>query len=199
MTDSLAWYVARSSGLVAWALLASGVFLGLALSTRVMGTRPRPKWLLDLHRFVGGLALVFVAVHVAGLMMDHYVHFGIQEVLLPLASSYRPLPVAAGIVGLYLLVAIELTSLAMHRIPKRWWRTVHSTSFVLFVLTSVHVVSGGTDASKTPVKVLALVLSAGFVFLVTYRWLAPRRAVPQSSRGANMPTMDVPAEIERVA
>ena len=176
MTDSLPWFVARSSGLVAWGLLTLGVFLGLALSTRVAGSRPRPKWLLDLHRFTGGLALVFVGVHVGALMLDHYVHFGIEQVLVPLASSYRPLPVALGVVGLYLLVAIEVTSLAMRRIPRRWWRAVHSTSFALFVITSVHAISAGTDGTKMAVKVVALAMATEFVFLMTYRGLAPRRA-----------------------
>ena len=39
---SLWWYIARSSGLVAWALLALSVLWGLALSTRALGARPRP-------------------------------------------------------------------------------------------------------------------------------------------------------------
>lgn len=59
MSSQVFWFAARASGIVAWALAASSVVWGLALSSRVLGRRPRPAWLFDLHRFLGGLALVF--------------------------------------------------------------------------------------------------------------------------------------------
>jgi membrane protease YdiL (CAAX protease family) len=72
MNDQLWWYVARASGTVSWALLALSVVWGLTLSTRWLGRRARPNWLLDLHRFLGGAGVVFVAVHVAALVADSY-------------------------------------------------------------------------------------------------------------------------------
>ena len=65
MSGMLPWYVARSSGLIAWALLAASVLWGLAISTRVLRGTPRPSWLLDLHRYLGGIATVFVGVHIS--------------------------------------------------------------------------------------------------------------------------------------
>ena len=109
MTSQLWWYLARSGGLVAWALLSASVLWGLALSTRILGPRPRPNWILDLHRFLGGLAVVFTGLHVVGLVLDSYVDFGLTELLVPMASSYRPGPVAWGVAALYLLVAVEIT------------------------------------------------------------------------------------------
>ena len=47
-----------------WALLAAATLWGLALSTKVLGKRPRPNWLLDMHRWLGGTALAFTGVHV---------------------------------------------------------------------------------------------------------------------------------------
>ena len=67
--------------------------------------------MLDVHRFLGGLAAVFVGVHVIGLLLDSFVAFGPTDVLVPLASSWHPVAVAWGIVAMYLLVAVELTSL----------------------------------------------------------------------------------------
>ena len=40
MRGHLTWYMARSAGLVAWALLAASMLWGLALSSRVLGRRP---------------------------------------------------------------------------------------------------------------------------------------------------------------
>ncbi|HEY0396749.1 MAG TPA: ferredoxin-NADPH reductase, partial [Acidimicrobiia bacterium] len=59
MSGQFPWYVARSAGLVAWALLAASVLWGLALSTKILSPKVRPNWILDLHRWLGGLALVF--------------------------------------------------------------------------------------------------------------------------------------------
>jgi len=142
------WYVARSSGIVAWALLTTSVTLGLWLSLRLTRKRPRPAWTLDLHRFVGGLAVVFTGVHLAGLVLDSYVHFGVRELLIPGASSWRPVPVTLGVVGVYFLLAIEVTSLLMRWLPRKVWRGVHFTSYALFLFATVHMFAAGTDASS---------------------------------------------------
>ena len=63
-------------------------------STRIFGRKPGPKWFTDLHRFLGGIAVVFTAIHVGALVADNYVYFGLREVLLPMASSWKPVPVA---------------------------------------------------------------------------------------------------------
>ena len=173
VTDSLPWFVARASGVMAWLLLCGEVFLGMATSTRFFGRGVRPKWLLDLHRFAGGLSVAFVAVHVGGLVADRYVSFGWREILVPLASRYRPLPVAAGIVALYLLVAVQASSMAMRWLPRRAWRAVHSTSFGLFVITAAHVFTAGTDAVNRMLRVTGLVMGAVFVLLVVYRSVRP--------------------------
>ncbi|MDH4119332.1 MAG: hypothetical protein OEW30_18270, partial [Acidimicrobiia bacterium] len=76
ITEKVWWYVARSSGLVAWLLLAAAVVWGLLLSTRILQERRKPAWLLDLHRWLGGLSVVFTGAHLAGLVLDSYVEFG---------------------------------------------------------------------------------------------------------------------------
>jgi len=147
-TTALPWYVARAAGLIGWALLTASVVWGLAISTKAkaFGRRPRPAWTLDLHRFFGGLALIFTAVHVGAILVDTYVNFDLLSVLVPFASSWRPTAVAWGVVALYLLLAVELTSLARSRIPRRWWRAVHFASFPLFAMATVHALTAGTDA-----------------------------------------------------
>ena len=155
MSHQLAWYVARASGLVAWTLLAASTVWGLALSTRVMQGRPRPAWLLDLHRYLGGLGATFVAVHVAGIVADTYVHFGLASILVPFASRWKPGPVAWGVVGLYLLIAVQVTSLLRNRLPKRLWRGVHYASFPLFATATIHALTAGTDAKSWAFQWLA--------------------------------------------
>jgi hypothetical protein len=81
------WFVSRSSGIVAWALAAFSVLWGMALSTRALGRQPRAPWLLDLHRFLGALTIVFVAVHMLGLFLDQYAHFSVADLLVPFATT----------------------------------------------------------------------------------------------------------------
>ena len=99
MTSQLTWYAARAAGIVAWALAAGSVVWGLALSTRATGRKPRPAWLFDLHRFLGGLALVFTAIHVVAIVADTYVHFSLINVLVPFTGTWHPAAVAWGIVA----------------------------------------------------------------------------------------------------
>jgi len=168
MNEHLWWYVARASGLVAWVLVAAAILWGLSLSGRIT-RRPRPAWVLDLHRFLGLLAVVFTAVHLVGLVADSYAHFGPAELFVPLASSWRPGPVTWGIVAFYLLVAIEVTSLLMRRLPRRFWRGVHLTSYALYVVATVHLFTAGTDAGNPIVQWTALVLSVVIVNLTVVR------------------------------
>ena len=112
MASQLWWYSARAGGIVAWALLTASVVWGLVLSAKLRPPRVRPAWTLDLHRYLGGLATIFVGVHVGSIILDSYTHFGLSDVLVPFASQWHPLAVAWGVVAMYVLLAVEITSLA---------------------------------------------------------------------------------------
>ena len=81
------WYVTRASSVIAWVLLTGSVVLGILLSTRVMRKIDNPAWLQDLHRYVSGLALIFVGLHMVSLMLDDFVHFSLAELLIPGAGE----------------------------------------------------------------------------------------------------------------
>jgi DMSO/TMAO reductase YedYZ heme-binding membrane subunit len=185
LNGQLWWYVARAGGIVGWALLGASVLAGLSISTKALRGRVRPNWLLDLHRFLGGLALVFVVVHVTGVVADSYVHFGLLDVLVPFASSWRPAAVAWGVVGVYLLIAVELTSLLRRRLPARVWRATHFLSFPAFVLTTVHALVAGSDAGN-PLLRWTLVAVATAVTALTLR------RVQQVERGGQRITRPTP-------
>ena len=179
MKSQLWWYVARSGGIIAWLLLALSVVVGLVLSTRILGRTPPPAWLTDVHRFLGGLALVFTGVHLVGLVADSYTHFGLTSLLVPFASSWKPVATAWGVVALYLLLAVELTSLAMRHIPRRLWRGVHFSSFALFVVACVHGATAGTDATNVAYRWSAVVVIVLTTILTVVRIAIGRRHVPR--------------------
>jgi DMSO/TMAO reductase YedYZ heme-binding membrane subunit len=182
VTGSVWWYSARAGGIVAWVLLSASVIWGLSMSTKLRPPRVRPAWMLDLHRFLGGLAVIFTVVHVASIMLDSYVHFGLAEVLVPLASSWRPLAVALGVVGAYLLVAVELTSLARRHLSNRLWRRVHVLSLPLFGLASLHFLAAGSDAGSF--MTLVVLGTGSIVAILTARRIVQSRtpSVSQAPR-----------------
>jgi DMSO/TMAO reductase YedYZ heme-binding membrane subunit len=153
------WYTVRASGLIAWALLLGAVAWGLVLSIRPI-RRPRPAWALDLHRFLGGIAFAFIGVHLVGLLFDTFVGFSLVDLFVPMASHWRPGAVAYGVVGFYLVAAVEVTSLLMRRLPRRVWHSIHLLSLVALVLVTVHAFTAGADASSAAVVGLAVMSSA---------------------------------------
>jgi len=188
MGGTFPWYVARAAGLVAWALLAAAVVWGLLISSRLVRDRLRSSWLLDLHRGLGGLALVFTGVHVLAILADTYVDFGLTSALVPLASHWHPVAVAWGVVSFYLLVAVEVTSLLRRHLSHRLWQRAHFLSFPLFVASGLHGLTAGTDARTPMAVILAALTAAGVVALAGVRaqdtgGLPPlRRPLPAPAR-----------------
>lgn len=177
VTQKLAWYVSRSSGLITWALVAASIIWGITLSSRLLRRRGIPAWLLDLHRYLAALAVVFTFIHMAGLVADNYVYFGWKELLIPMASAWKPGPTAWGVVGFYIVLAIETTSLLMRRMPRKYWHAVHLLAYPLFVMGTIHGFQAGADKGNRLVQwsallVIELVLGLSLFRALTYK---PRR------------------------
>jgi sulfoxide reductase heme-binding subunit YedZ len=168
------WYTARAGGIVAWALLSLAVIGGIQLSTRLV-RRPAPSWVLDVHRFAAGLAVVFTGIHLVGLGLDSFIGFGPTELFIPFASTFKPGAVALGIVAMYVLLAVEITSLAMKRMSRRVWHAIHLSSYALFALATVHGLTAGTDRSTVLFQWACLLTAALILFMTLVRVLAPSR------------------------
>ena len=174
MNPQLWWQVARAGGLVAYGLLAASTIWGLAVSTRLLGRWPAPGWTLDLHRYLGGLALAFTGIHAAALLLDTYIHFDLLDLLVPFAAGWRPGAVAWGVVALYLLAAVEVTSLARRRLPHRLWRRVLLAAFPLLVAATAHLLTAGSDRANPAVVAMLTAAVGASTFLLLFRLLQPR-------------------------
>ncbi len=187
MNPQFWWYLARSSGIVAWALLTASMIWGLLFATRLLKGGPTPKWLLDLHRHLGGLALAFTGLHLVALVADSYIEFSVADLFIPFASDWKPAPVALGVIGFYLLAAVEGTSLAMKRLPRKTWRNIHLISYPLFWIATLHGITAGTDATHPAYWAANTLAAAVVVFLTVYRLLAERTSrgtIPRPSASA---------------
>ncbi len=192
VTEKLAWYVARSSGLIAWAIVTASILWGITLSSRLVRKRGIPAWLLDLHRYLGTLSIVFTAVHLVALVADNWVYFGWKELFIPMATEWRPGATAWGIAAFYLMLAIQITSWMMRRLPRRLWHAIHLTSFPLFIAATIHGFQSGADRSNRLVQWLAFVGITLVITLVIFRVLTfkprkRRRTRPGASTSVTSP------------
>ena len=181
MNERIVWYLARGSGITAWALLALAVLLGLALSGRPFGKRVPPPWLLEVHRHLGGVAVLFTVTHVAALMADETVAFGWLDVLVPFASTWRPSAVAWGVIAFWLLAVVEGTALARKHLPKLWKR-LHWLSLPLYGVATAHLLTAGTDARNRLLLAAVQLSLMGVAVLTAARVLPILTRKPGSAR-----------------
>lgn len=169
------WYITRASALIAWVLMTMSVLWGILLSTRVMRRVDNPAWLQDLHRYLGGLTLFMVALHMVSLMLDGWLKFSLAETLVPFATDFKPLAVALGIISFYILLAVQGTSLFMNRLPRKFWKGLHYSSYAALLLVALHAGWSGTDVSSWWYRVLAIVLISVATIAVLVRIITGTR------------------------
>ncbi|MEQ1704032.1 MAG: ferric reductase-like transmembrane domain-containing protein [Ilumatobacteraceae bacterium] len=165
------WHLARSSGWVAWLLLGCTVVWGALAAGRMVAGRTMPRWLLELHRHLSWLTVVLLAVHLGALLADDYVEFGVADVLLPGAAAWRTAAVAWGVVALWLLLIVQVSSLRQLRLTRRWWRRLHLLSYPAWCLGGWHGVQAGTDAGTTLVRLLVAATVSAVSFVVIGRMM----------------------------
>lgn len=187
MSGQFFWFATRSAGLLTLGTALGSVILGLLLASRVLGRKPGYPWLLDLHRFLSALSVVFLGLHMFTLWADDYVDFGPRELLIPGQSSTQTTATSWGIVAAWLLVAVQATSLLKRFMPQRIWRGVHLGAYVVAGTGSVHAWQAGSDVTN-PI-VLAIGASMWLLVLLLtvmrVRELVTRRS--SSGRGRTDP------------
>ena len=186
MNPQLWWYIARAAGIIAWLLITASVLWGILLSTQLFPSHRRPAWLLDLHRGLGALSVLFLLTHVGALIADNYIHFDIIDIVVPFASDWKTWLVALGVFAFWGLIIVEVTSLAMKHLPRRVWRGIHFSSYLTFLLTSFHGTFAGTDATNRMYIATSILTTTTLVVALSYR-VATRKAARTShvSSGAS--------------
>jgi methionine sulfoxide reductase heme-binding subunit len=171
----LAWLIARAAGLTAFGLLTLSVWLGLAMSTRLLGPK-RQKPLLGLHRTLAWTGLSMIGLHVGALLLDPVMHFSVLTATVPFASAYKPGSVAMGVVAGWLALALAASFRMRKWIGQKGWRRLHYASFGAFALSLGHALYTGTDLQGLGGPVLALLAAGPVLWLTFYRLIAPRTA-----------------------
>lgn len=177
-TISYPWYISRASAITGFIFMFLIVVLGTGMTMGYAYKMFNPVFAWVLHKYLSIAFLVSVLVHGFSLMFDTFIKFGFTDVLIPFMSSFKPLYVGFGVIGLYLLLIIALTSIFMRTRAPKFWRSVHYLVYPLFVFGCVHGFLTGTDSKTLWMQVLYGMTSVVFVWLVFYRFIMPilRRA-----------------------
>ena len=200
MSSHFWWYLSRAAGIVSYLMLSASVLWGVFLSTKILQKRKQPAWLLDLHRWLAALTIIFLVVHLGAILADSFVTFTVQDLLVPFHSSWFQKSssngtfgwfgrnsVLFGVISLYFLVIVQVSSLLMKRIPRPKWHAIHLLSYVTFWLTTIRGVFAGTDATNKIFVWSALANVALIAFVMMYRGFTYDRDRAQSrARQANL-------------
>jgi DMSO/TMAO reductase YedYZ heme-binding membrane subunit len=176
VNEQVWWYLARASGMLAALLMVAGLVLGVLAATRALKDIDRPAWLVALHRWFSVLTVVAVVTHLAALVADSYMQFGLVELLVPGTSSWRPLAVTLGVVALYLFAVVHVSSVAMKRLPKAWWRRLHLLSYLSVWAAVMHAGTAGTDTANVVYRAVAVLLTMAAVAAALIRLILGRYA-----------------------
>lgn len=180
--DMIPWVLSRAAGIVAYLLLAGAMAAGLVTRSRIRLPGMRAADTVDLHRRLTVAALVAVGVHGLALLLDPVVAVSPLALVVPGMVPYRPVWTAAGVLALWALAVVQISSLARRRIGVRAWRALHMTAYGAFVLATAHGIVAGTDTGRGWVVAMyggATALVAG---LTGYRAAAARRPPARARR-----------------
>jgi predicted ferric reductase len=175
--DPTLWYVTRAAGVAAYVLLAVVVDFGILLSlARQLETGV--SWILDeLHQFLALLTAAMIALHLGVLLFDPFISFSLANLVLPFGEPYQPLGISVGVLGLYALLILLVSSWLRRYIPRQVWRVFHYLSFAAFALVTAHGLLAGSDAGLGWLRSVFFAATASAFFLGIMRLvLVPRSA-----------------------
>ena len=180
--SELMWYLTRSTGIVATLLAAASLVWGFLFSARATGRKLRPNWWLDLHNWLGGLALTFVGAHIVASLLYRDSGIGLLQVFVPGTAKFGAWAIGWGVVATYLFALAVFTTWPRRLRNRRWWRVIHLGSVVGMALALLHGYQSGSEASRALFKAGIVITSAISTYALGLRFFSylGRRRAPVS-------------------
>lgn len=176
------WVWLRAAGIGAYVTLFLSVAWGLVSTTGVVTKRVSKASSNRFHASVATSGLALLAIHLVLLLVHDFVPFDLLDLLVPVRASYRPFGVALGIVSMYALVIVAVSSWMRSRMSTAIWRGIHLLAAPAFILALLHGVFAGTDTERPWMLALYAATGIATLFLVLVRGLTygyrPPRAAP---------------------
>jgi cytochrome b561 len=186
------WILLRAAGIGAYLMLFMSVAWGLVATTSIVTKRVSKPAANMFHQFTATTGLVLLAVHLGILLIDAYMPFQVLDLLVPMRSTFRPVAITAGVIAMYSVVAVTVSSWMRKKLSTKVWRGIHLLAVPAFTLALAHGVFSGTDTERwwmwgmyalTGLLVVFLVLVRG----LSYGYRPPRPAPPERATRAPKP------------
>lgn len=164
------WDTTRALALTSYFLLFISMVAGILQSLKVVPSQYRAN-LATTHNLGGWLGLLFGLTHGLVLLFDTYVGYSLTEILIPFTAKKNPFEIGLGILSLYMMFLLVLSSDLLKKLGKKVWRTLHFLSFPAFAFALYHGISIGTDTSLSGIKAFYAITGTIVAFLVVIRIL----------------------------
>jgi methionine sulfoxide reductase heme-binding subunit len=178
----MTWLLTRSAGVGAYLMLYLSVAWGLLATTSLVTKRVSKRSSTAFHGFVASAALMLLALHLVGLLLDRFVHFDTLDLLIPYRATYRPFALTLGIAAMYAIVIVLTTSWSRKQMRPALWRAIHLAAVPAFAMSLLHGVLAGSDSARAGMTILYWTTGFSVLFLVIVRGLTARP--PRGTRGA---------------
>jgi ferredoxin-NADP reductase/DMSO/TMAO reductase YedYZ heme-binding membrane subunit len=134
--------------------MSFSVVWGVLLASRVFRGLDNPAWLKDLHKYLSTLTVLLASVHTLALTLDPYVKFDAADLFIPGVATYEGasdlvnLALAIGVIAMWVMSVVYLTSLIMDKLPHAVWKAIHYLSYVVFFAIGIHAAFSGSDVGS---------------------------------------------------
>jgi methionine sulfoxide reductase heme-binding subunit len=182
-SSQLLWYTTRAAGLVALVLLTATMLLGIATSAR-LDPQTQPRFaVVELHKRISILAMVFLGIHVVTTIVDPFVPIGWLTTVVPFSSPYRRFWLGLGTIAFDLLLAVLVSSALRSRMNPTTWRILHWLAYACWPVAVVHGLGTGTDRGLQWVDALVGLCVASVICAVAWRVARALRPVAPRPTG----------------
>lgn len=190
------WIILRAAGIGSYIALWLAVDWGLIATTSLVTKRVSKPTSTLFHGVVASAGLALLAIHLVGLLLDRFMPFGPLDLLIPMRAGYRALAVSFGVLAMYAMVVVLVSSWIRKRLGTKVWRAIHVLAIPTFTMALAHGVFAGTDSSRP--WMFAIYVATGLLTLfllivrgLTYGYRPPRAERPareaRTSGGAREP------------
>jgi sulfoxide reductase heme-binding subunit YedZ len=170
------WIVSRASGIVALVLVTISVFLGLTMAGKPVRSPGFSKAIRTVHEQTALAALVAIAIHGLGLLLDPWLKPGLTGVAIPFTMSIHAFSTGLGVIAAYLAFLLGLSFYLRRRIGARLWRQAHRATIVVYGLGVLHALGAGSDTGSPLFLIWTVATGVPIALLFVYRIGAARRA-----------------------
>lgn len=177
--SELTWYLLRSTGVIALALLSLSVVLGIAGPAIRLPSRRLVSVSVHTTAALAGVALL--VGHVVLAVVDSWVQVSALSVVVPGASAWEPLWIGLGALALDLMAIVAVSSAFRRQSAATWWR-LHMLAYPAWALAWLHALGVGTDATSGLMIALAAASGGAVAGAVAVRRMSPSAPVGASTK-----------------